>query len=434
MGMLDFFAKWRKQRTGERYANMLNGTAPIFSQFGDDIYASDVVQQCIYTIVTEMKKLRPCHVRRAGLDFGPVQDSGVQKVLDNPNYLMTKSDLLEKITWQVMLNYNAFIYMERDKAGNLAALWPLNPTQVTFLEDGGGRLFVDMLFRNGDGYIIPYDSLIHIKTHYSLNDFMGGDETGQPNNAALLDTLDLNNIMLQGVRKALKSSFAINGIVKYNTMLDDGKIAANIADFEKKLTSSQSGILPIDNKSEVVQFKRDIKIVDTDTLKFIDDKILRHFGVPLAILEGDYTTETYEAFYNRVLEPLIINYSEAFTKGIFTQRAIQGFDNHIYFYPKELIFMSTAQVLQMVHELGQTGTLYENEKRMAFGLEPIAELQGVRLMSLNYVNVKDARLYQVGADDTGADNGTSGDDMTYNDDSGNDYMGDAGGASANEQA
>ena len=376
---------------------MLNGTAPIFSQFGDDIFMSDVVQQCAYCIVTEMKKLNPRHVRRYGLDVGPVPDSGVQKVLENPNPVMTKSDMLEKVTFSVLANDNAFTYMERDGEGRLVHLWPLSPKQVTFLEDERGRLFVDFLFGNGQGYILPYDSVIHIRTHYYQNDLMGGNEFGQPNNDALLDTLSLNHMMLQGVKKALASSFAINGIVKYNTLLDDGKIAQGIADFEQRLANSQSGILGIDNKAEIVQFKRDIKLVDADTLKFIDDKILRHFGVPLAILEGDYSTETYEAFYNRTLEPLIINFSEAFTRGIFTQHAIRGYDNHIYFYPKELLFMNTSQTLQMVHELGQTGTLYENEKRIAFGLEPLEELRGVRLMSLNYVNVNDAREYQLGS-------------------------------------
>ena len=408
MGLFDFWRDWRKQREGERYARMLNGTTPIFSQFGDDIFMSDVVQQCAYCIVTEMKKLNPRHVRRFGLDVAPVDDSSIQKVLENPNPVMTKSDMLEKITYSVLANYNAFVYMERDSAGRLLNLWPLSPTQVTFLEDARERLYLDLLFANGSGYVIPYDSVIHIKTHYFSNDFMGGGETGQPDNDALLDTLNLNHMMLQGVRKALGASFAINGVVKYNTLLDDGKIAAEIAAFEQRLANSQSGILGLDNKAEIVQFKRDIKIVDTDLLKFIDDKILRHFGVPLAILEGDYSTETYEAFYNRVLEPLIINFSEAFTKGIFTQHAIQGFDNHIYFYPKELIFMSTNQVLQMVHELGQTGTLYENEKRIAFGLEPLEELRGVRLMSLNYVNAEDAREYQLGK-------GASADDGNNND-------------------
>lgn len=393
VGILDFFRGRKADRQQMQYASMLNNTTPIFSQFGDNIYASDVVQQAIYTIVTEMKKLNPKHVRRNGFDVEPVWGD-VQRVLDNPNELMTKSDLLEKITWQVMLNYNAFIYIERDNKGTLRGLYPVAPTQVTFLESTG-RLFVQMLFRNGQSYILPYDSFIHIKTHYSMSDLMGGNEDGQPDNQALLKTLGLNDTLLQGVQKALKSSFAINGIVKYNTMLDDGTIAQSIADFESKLAASQTGILGIDNKADIVQFKRDIETVDEATLAFIDDKILRHFGVPIEIIRGSYTTEQYEAFYQRTLEPLIINYCEAFTKRLFTERE-QSFENRIYFYPKELTFMSTSQTLQMVHELGQSGTLYENEKRVAFGYDPLPELVGVRLQSLNYVNVDDARQYQVG--------------------------------------
>lgn len=409
MGFLDLFKGNSKKELAApnmNYASMLNNTTPVFSQFGNDIYASDVVQQALYTIVTEMKKLNPKHVRREGFDVAPVWGN-VQRVLDNPNELMTKSDLLEKITWQVLLNYNSFIYLDRDrKSGLLLGLYPIQPTQVTFLESGG-RLYTQMLFRNGQEYILPYDSFIHIKTHFSVSDLMGGDESGQPNNEALLKTLNLNNTMLQGVQKALQSSFAINGIVKYNTMLDDGKIAESIAEFENKLAASQSGILGIDNKADVIQFKRDLETVDETTLEFIDDKILRHFGVPIEIVRGNYTTEEYEAFYQRTLEPLIINYCEAFTKRIFTKREQEGFENRIYFYPKELAFMSTSQTLSMVHELGQSGTLYENEKRVAFGYDPLPELVGVRLQSLNYVNVDDARRYQIG--DEVVDDGGVGD-------------------------
>lgn len=407
MGFMDYFRGRKRKREGMDYASALNDSVPIFSQFGDDIYASDVVQQAIYTIVTEMKKLTPKHVRRRGYDFEPVGGE-VQRVLDYPNPLMTKSDLLEKVTWSVMLNYNAFIYVQKSDAGAIIALWPLAPTQVTFLESGGA-LFCEMLFKNGESNIIPYDSMIHIKTHYSVSDLMGGNESGQPDNNALLQTLQLNDTLLRGVQKALKSSFAINGIVKYNTLLDDGRMAEEIKKFESKLASSQSGILPIDNKSEVVQFKRDLAMVDEATLQFIDDKILRHFGVPVEIVRGNYTTEQYEAFYQKTLEPLVINYSESFTRGIFSQRAAAGFENKIVFYPKELAFMSTSQVLQMVHELGQSGTLYENEKRVAFGLDPLPELVGVRLMSLNYVNVDDARAYQLGQVGNGATDETTAD-------------------------
>lgn len=376
------------------YVTMLNGETPIFSQFGDDVYASDVVQQAIYTIVTELKKLNPTHVRRHGFDTIPVDDS-IQRVLDNPNFLMTTSDYIEKIAWQLLLNYNAFIYKQYDHKGDLIALYPLRPTQVTFLENAQ-RLFVKMYFKDGSYNILPYDSLIHIKTHYSLSDLMGGDENGQPNNRPLLKTLRLNDILLEGVKKALNSSFAINGIVKYNTMLDDGSMQKQIEDFEKKLTSNTSGILGVDLKSEFVPVQRDLKVVDEPTLRFIDDKILRNFGTPLNIVRGEFTVEEYDAFYQKTIEPLVIAISQAHTKAIFTNRESNGYKNKIVFYPKELVFMSMSQKLQMVAELGQTGTLFENEKRVTFGYPPIPELVGVRLQSLNFVDVRYAQQYQVG--------------------------------------
>ena len=51
MGIIDFINKFKKEKENKTYAKMLNGFTPIFSQFGKDIYASDVVQQAISCIV-----------------------------------------------------------------------------------------------------------------------------------------------------------------------------------------------------------------------------------------------------------------------------------------------------------------------------------------------------------------------------------------------
>ena len=149
----------------------------------------------------------------------------------------------------------------------------------------------------------------------------------------------------------------------------------------------------MDIKGEYVPIKRDIKLVDDDTLKFIDSKILRQFGVPLPILTGDYTKDQYEAFYQKTLEPLIISISQAFTKSLFGNQ--KNYGNKIAFYSKELMFMSVSQKLEMVRVLGDSGSLYENEKRVAFGLRPLPELAGVRKQSLNYVDVEIANQYQL---------------------------------------
>ena len=387
-GLLDIFKKKSKEH---KYAQMLNGSIPVFAQFGTNIYASDVVQQAVNCIVLEMKKLNPQHIREIEHDITPVV-SEIQRVLQNPNELMTTSEFIEKIMWLTMLNYNCFVIPIYEKE-KLTGLYPVKPLRVDFLQDVSGLFYIKMVFENGYATTIPYKNVIHIRYKYSVNEFMGGNESGQPDNDALLKTLELNNTLLQGVAKAMKSSFSVNAVVKYNTMMDSDKTEKNVKELESKLKKGESGILPMDIKGEYVPIKRDIKLVDDDTLKFIDSKILRQFGVSLPILTGDYTKDQYEAFYQKTLEPLIISISQAFTKALFGNQ--KNYGNKIAFYSKELMFMSVSQKLEMVRVLGDSGSLYENEKRIAFGLRPLPELAGVRKQSLNYVDVEIANQYQL---------------------------------------
>lgn len=406
MGWLsDLFKKQTENPTQTKYAEVMSGYAPIFSQFGQDIYASDVVQQAISCIVTEIKKLRPEHIREKNNDIIPV-NSSLQTVLNNPNPLMTTSEFLEKVTWLLYLNYNAFIipiyYTWKDERGiekrQYEALYPIQPTQVDFIEDASNTLFIKFRFNNTQEYTLRYSDVIHIKYRYSVNQYMGGNEAGQPDNDALLKTLDLNHKLLQGVSKAMTSSFAVNGVVKYNTMLDGDKVTAALKELETKLKNSESGFLPLDLKYDYTPIKREIQLVDEGTLKFIDEKILRHFGVSLPILTGDYTKEQYEAFYQKTLEPLTISFSQAFTKTLFTSGELSH-HNKIMFYAKDLIFMSVDQKISMLKELAPTGGLFENEKRVMFGLRPLEELVGKRYISLNWIEANKSNEYQVG--DTG---------------------------------
>lgn len=394
MGILvDFVSKFKKQKENKKYAKVLNGYTPIYSQFGQDIFASDVVQQAINCIVSEMKKISPVHIREDGYDSTLV-NGDIQKLLNQPNERMTQSDFLEKVFWQLFLNYNSFIIptftYSYDQSGNkikkYTGLYPIQPLQVDFLQDPTGTLFVKFSFSSGYETTLRYSDVIHIKYRFSVNEFMGGNESGQPNNKALLKTLELNETLLTGVAKALKSSFAINGVVKYNTLMDDGKMEENIREIEEHLKNNESGFLPLDIKGEFIPLQNKIELVDANTLKFIDEKILRHFGVPLAILTGNYTKSQFEAFYSKTLEPLIISISQAFTMTLFSDRE-KGFGNKIKFYPHEMVFMDINQKLEMTRMLGDSGALYENEKRIAFGLRPLPELVGVRMMSKNYGSV-----------------------------------------------
>ena len=403
---MSWFSKlFQRGPKNPKFAPTLDGYMPIYSQFGTNIYASDVVQQALKCIVDEMKKLNPTHVRYVKSDPVPIKGN-IQDVLDDPNQIMTTSEFLEKTVWLLLLNYNVFIvptyYTWTDERTGVTkrsydSLYPINPTQVDFIEDASGRLFVKFTFWDGYNTTLLYDDVIHIRYNYSVNQYMGGNMMGQPDHRALLDTLDLNNQLLHGIAKAMKASYAINGVVKYNTLLDEGETKQALKELEHKLQNSESGFLPLDLKSEFTPLPKTSSIVDDKTLKFIDEKILRNFGVPLAILTGDYTKEQYEAFYQKTLEPLIKSFSQAFSKKIFTRRE-KAFGNKIELYPKDLIFMTTSQKIEMVNLLAPTGAIFENEKRTIFGLLPLPELEGKRYMSLNWIDANDASQYQVGKD------------------------------------
>lgn len=398
MGLFQYI---KGKMTGLKYALSMNGRMPIFSQFGENIYASDIVQSIVDCIVQEMTKLTIHHIRNIERDRVPINDS-IQTVLNNPNELMTKSDFISKIVWNLLLNYNSIIYpiyetiknADGSKTKKYLALYPLQPKKVTMLEDDIGNLYMNLIFANGKEYTLPYEDLIHIKYKYSFNEYLGGNANGQPDNEALLKLLSMNHNLMEGVLSAMKTSFNVNGILKSGAMMDREKTQQMVEEFNEQLKNNESGILGVDGKSEYVAITRKIQAVDPETLKFIDSRILRIFGVSMPILTGDYTKEQYEAFYQKKIEPLVIAISQAFSKTLFTERQKQ-LGHEIKFLPKELIFMNTTQVLEAVRIMGDRGELFSNEVRMALGLSPLEELKGIRMQSLNYINSDKALEYQL---------------------------------------
>lgn len=390
MGLFDLI---KNRMTQHKYASMLSGKTPIFRQYNGSVYSYDVVQQALSCIAQEMSKLQPRHLVNEGADMFPATDKSIVTVLKNPNRYMTTSDFIEKAVNILFITHNAFIIPTYEK-GKLRELYPINPAEVTFLEDKNGELFIRLRFNNNYETELKYTDVIHIRHHFGLNDLMGGDVNGRPDLEVLEEAVQLNHALLQGVSSAVRSSFAVNGVIKYNTMLDKEKMESNIHELQERLAKNESGFLPMDLKGEFIPINKQIQLVDEKTLEFVDQKILRHFGVSLPILTGDYTTAQKEAFYQKAIEPLVIKFNQAFTKTLFTPEK-RAHGNHIAFMTRYLEFMTMDQKIEMARILGDAGDLYENEKRYIFGLDPLEELKGKRMQSLNYVDVDIAKDYQL---------------------------------------
>lgn len=386
-------------------AKMMGGYVPTFSQFGENIYASDAVQVCIDVIATEISKLEPKHIRTDMSGKQTMPKSGLNRLFKfSPNELMTTRDFLEKVVWLLYLNYNAFIYptysTREDTDGNVVRIYtgfyPLNPVQVDFLQDEAERLFVRLYFASGDNFTLPYSDVIHLRKKFSVNEIMGGGVNGQPDNDALLKVLQINDTILQGLEKGIKTSMSVRGVIKINTMMDDADQRKERERFESLMRSGESAILPLDLKGEFTPINLDPKIVDKDTMELLDRKINRWFGVSLPILSGDYTDEQYQAFYEKTLEPIVISLGQAFSKALFTPRELDV-GNEIVFYQKNMMYLSTTAKLNLIKTTGEQGLLSDDQKLAILGYPPLEDGSGSRrTMSLNYIDVSLANAYQMG--------------------------------------
>lgn len=402
MGILNAIKSFSGNIKQLTYAKMMKGYVPVFTQFGDDIYASDIVQIAIRCIATEISKLNPQHIRTDTNGMQTVVNDSIHRLLKfGPNPLMTTSDFLEKIIYLREINKNAYIYPMYDVipvGENLykreyTALYPLNPLEVNYLEDQSGRLYIKLYFANGYDFTMPYEDIIHWRKDYTANDFVGGDILGKAENKSLLKLLSTDDTVIQGMEKGIKTTMSIRGVQKINTMLDDDKQKAEREEFEKKVNESQSGILAIDLKGDFTPITLDPKFVDKDTIEFIAKRILANYGVSLPIFNGEFTEEQYQAFYEKTLEPLIISLGRVFSKCLFTKRELEV-GNEIIFYNQGLMFMNTTNKINAADILTRLGTLTDNQVLAIFGYPPFPG-GDVRKQSLNYINRDIADQYQL---------------------------------------
>lgn len=373
MSIFDLF-KRKDKKKGLSYAPTMNGNLPFYSSFGDNLYASDIIVQSIRCKANEFKKLKPRHIREVDGKQVIVTDSSVARILRTPNEYMTTADFLEKITILLELNKNVFIYPSYyiTKGGEkyYTGIYPLKPTEVQYLVDESEKMFIKLRFQNGNEYTLPIEDIIHWRKDYGVNDYFGGGMFGGNDDLGLITMLNRYDQLTQSISKALECSCQINGVVRYNSYNDDAELKAKREQFEADVKTNKSGILFTDLKTEYTAIPRDVKLVDSETLKFFYDSILRANGTSLAILNGDYTKAQKEAYYEHALEGDIKSLGQAISRCVFSDRQ-NSFGNQIILYPNDISFMSMENKIAALQTGLPAGIFTRNEARELLGYPPI---------------------------------------------------------------
>ena len=390
------FKRKKKQGTEQPFKFISELNIPQVS-FGTNISKSDVVKIAIDRIASQCAKLKPRHIKNENDKTVTDKTGKLSFILKHkPNEVMTPYQFIYKVITKLFIDDNSFIYPMFDD-GELKGLYPLNPIMVEPIVDSGNNYYLRFQFENKETFIIPYENIIHLKRFYHDNDIFGGSGH-KGDQEALLKAININENVLQGVENALRSSMQIKGLLKMNAMLNETDKNKQLSSFNETLRESiknkGSSIIPIDLKSEYIPLNVDPKLIDADTLEFLNDKILNYFGVSSPIFSSNYSEDEFNSFYEQTIEPLAIQLSEAFSLGLLTDNEIKR-GEQVVFYSERLQYASWNTKVTAIEKLMGLGIMSLNESRALLGLEPV-ENGDKRLQSLNYVDALKANQYQVG--------------------------------------
>lgn len=400
MSIFDVFKK-KKTIDSSNEFNIFSANISYLMSNSKRIEDSDIAEICIDRIASHISKLKPKHIKHGKEGSVEVVEDEINFRLSHyPNELMTTSEFIYKVVSLLLTNNNCFIYLSFNQKNQLTGLYPLNPVKVEIKQDLGETLFLDMDFGDGKTYTLPYESLIHLKRLYKNHELFGGDGAIS-NHKQLLKSINMNENLLTGLENALRSSFQVKGLLKMNAMLSEKDKQKQKDIFDEALKTNRdkngSSIIPVDMKADYIPLSIDPKIIDKETLTFVQNKILNYFGVSESILNSKYDENEYNAFYENTLEPISIFLSNAFSKALLTDKSLSE-GEQVMFYGERLNYASWSSKITAIEKLMGLGIFSINESRGVLGYPPIEE-GNKRIQSLNFVNAKYADQYQVGKED-----------------------------------
>lgn len=384
------------------YNSWISDNRAIFSSFGNDIYMSDFVNNAIDRIASEISKIDIKSVVEKD-DTIKIQNDDITRLFKyKPNPLQTTSDFLSCVEWLRRKNRNVFIYPQYEiikiKDGRefkrYTAFYPINPSDIEIGINNGNAWEIKFNFEDGTSYVLPYSEIIHLKWRRGKNTIIGGgDDFGQEQDKELVKVIDSLDKTIQGLPKSIEASLQIKGVYSAKTLADQRQIKNIRDDFENHIFDNSSGIVATDLAGDFTPVNINPAQIDKTTMQFLKSVIQERYGISERILSGDFSGEEHEAFYQSVIEDFIIQFEQAMTSALFSQRE-QDVGHRIKCYYNKVMYLSTSDKIQIANLAKETGIMTLNQINEMFGVAPFENGGQRRLQSLNYVNIENIDEYQ----------------------------------------
>lgn len=372
MGLLDILFPKKQQTKGDKAINqgqtlkLLNGYTPVFHTWDGELFENELVRASIDSIARHISKLKI-----------NISGTGNEKLKNRlkyyPNGFQTWSQFLYRSASILELYNTCFIVPVFDKELNIVGIYPIIPTKAK-VKEFRNELWLEYEFTRADRAAVELKNTAILTKHQLHHDFFGD------NNTALDEVMKLITLDNQAIDSAVKNSATYRFIAQVSNFTFAEDLAREKKRFTEENLSKDAeatgGLLLFPNTyNNIKQVDYKPYTVDPEEQKRIKNNVFDYFGVNEKVLQNTATADDLDAFFNGKIEPFSIQFSEAVTRMLFTERQIAN-GNYLVANANRLQYMSVSSKVQMAKELGDRGAILIDEIRELFNYAPLPNGEG----------------------------------------------------------
>lgn len=371
---------------------LLSSWESTFTPYSGNAWDINIVRAAVDAFARRVSTAQPRHVRVSPDTTVAVNDYIDRLLQFKPNPYMTAADFYYKLAAQYKVNNNVIAYPVFDNMQKLVAIYPIDAQYFELLEYMG-EMYCRFRFANGNTYIAPYTSLIHIRRHFLENDIFGDG------NKPLEPVLKTANTFNQSISKFAELIAVIRGVLKVSNAVKTEDLNKRRDDFIRdnlRMENNGAGVIVTDAKYDYTPISDKTTPIPATQLEYVKTEVYDYFGVSKEIVENTATAEKEAAFYNGEIAPFFRKLTQAFTNCIFTEREI-GHGNRVIFSANSVQFATLPEKVEAAKFLTEIGAATLDQILTMFDLPTIGGEEGARrVQTLNMVNAALADKYQTG--------------------------------------
>ena len=367
MGLLDAIFRPDKNReeqdalkTARSTFKLLTGYKPAFTSWGGEIYESELVRAAI--------DARARHVSKLKVEIqGSARPSLQSKMRQGPNEWQTYSQFLYRTSTILDINGTVVICPVLNDDLETTGYFPVLPNRCEIVEYKG-EPWLRYHFSHGQAAATPLRDCAILTRFQYKSDFFGDG------NHALHETMKLIHMQNEGIEAAVENSAAIRFMAEVSNFTKPDDLAKERARWTEESFSGEASNSPLllfpNTYRNIRQVDYKPYTVDTDQMHLIQTNVYNYFGVNEDVLQNKAYGDAWSAFYEGCVEVFAIQFSDAMTKAMFTERErAQG--SSVMATSNRLQYLSNSDKLAVSAQMADRGIMTRNEIREIWNLPPI---------------------------------------------------------------